>query len=147
MTDCPNLHTATLAELVAWYNENSGKAPLKAFRNRAQATERCMSLLSECDAEPDEPTDPTSAAAQLEAANAEHEPEADADDPDLVHLKQICFDLDVEPRIARRRLRKAIGKVGTGNRWAWKKDSPELSRVRQILAGALPEASITVTYE
>jgi hypothetical protein len=138
MKPCPNLHTATLAELVAWYNEHSGKDPIKAFRNRTQAQERCMAILGEQETpeERDEAHADLSAASQLEAAN---KPAAKADpDSNLVHLKQLCFDLDLEPRIARRRLRKALGNVGTGQRWAWEPDSPELARVRTVLAGTLP---------
>ena len=140
MKPCPNLHTATLAELVAWYNEHSGRDPIKAFRNRAQAQERCAALLigQETPEERDEAHADLSAASQLEAAN---KPAAKTDsDSNLVHLKQLCFDLDLEPRIARRRLRKALGNVGTGQRWAWEPDSPELARVRTVLAGTMPSA-------
>ena len=138
MKPCPNLHTATLAELVAWYNEHSGRDPIKAFRNRAQAQERCAALLigQETPEERDEAHADLSAASQLEAAN---KPAAKTDsDSNLVHLKQLCFDLDLEPRIARRRLRKALGNVGAGQRWAWEPDSPELARVRTVLAGTMP---------
>lgn len=139
MKPCPNLHTATLAELVAWYNEHSGKDPIKAFRNRAQAQERCSALLidQETPEERDEAHADLSAASQLEAANKPADKSA-ASDSNLVHLKQLCFDLDLEPRIARRRLRKALGNVGTGQRWAWEPDSPELAKVRTVLAGTMP---------
>ena len=140
MKPCPNLHSATLAELVAWYNEHSGRDPIKAFRNRAQAQERCAALLidQETPEERDEAHAELSAAGQLEAAN---KPASKADsDLDLVHLKQLCFDLDLEPRIARRRLRKALGNVGTGQRWAWEPADPELAKVRTVLAGTPPSA-------
>jgi len=135
MKPCPNLHSATLAELVAWYNEHSGKDPIKAFRNRAQAQERCMALLADVETpeERDEAHEELSAAAQLEAANKPEK--APKEDSNLIHLKQLCFDLDLEPRIARRRLRKALGNIGTGARWAWEPDSPELAKVRAVLAG------------
>lgn len=55
-------------------------------------------------------------------------------DPNLVTLKQLCFELGVIPRIARRRLRKALGQVGTGSRWEWTKDSAEYSKVKLALA-------------
>ena len=141
MKPCPNLHTATLADLVAWYNEHSGRDPIKAFRNRAQAQERCAALLidQETPEERDEAHADLSAASQLEAANKPAKADA-ASDSNLVHLKQLCFDLDLEPRIARRRLRKALGNVGTGQRWAWEPDSPELAKVRTVLAGTLPSA-------
>ena len=139
MKSCPNLHTATLADLVAWYNEHSGKDPIKAFRNRAQAQERCMAILGEQETPEEREAAHSDLAAQLEAAN-KPAAKADAADSKLVHLKQLCFDLDLEPRIARRRLRKALGNVGTGQRWAWEPDSPELAKVRAVLAGTLPSA-------
>ena len=139
MKPCPNLHTATLAELVAWYNEHSGRDPIKAFRNRAQAQERCMALLGEQETPEEREAAHSDLAAQVEAAN-KPAAKADAADSNLVHLKQLCFDLDLEPRIARRRLRKALGNVGTGQRWAWEPDSPELVKVRTVLAGTMPSA-------
>ena len=139
MKPCPNLHTATLAELVAWYNEHSERDPIKAFRNRAQAQERCMAILGEQETPEEREAAHSDLAAQVEAAN-KPAAKADAADSNLVHLKQLCFDLDLEPRIARRRLRKALGNVGTGQRWAWEPDSPELAKVRTVLAGTLPSA-------
>ena len=109
-------------------------------RDEAQAQERCAALLigQETPEERDEAHADLSAASQLEAAN---KPAAKTDsDSNLVHLKQLCFDLDLEPRTARRRLRKALGNVGTGQRWAWEPDSPELARVRTVLAGTMPSA-------
>jgi hypothetical protein len=61
-------------------------------------------------------------------------------DPNLVTLKQLCFDLDLEPRIARRRLRGSIGTIGTGSRWEWTAGSEELNKVRAILAKPAPAA-------
>ena len=139
MKPCPNLHTATLADLVAWYNEHSGKDPIKAFRNRTQAQERCMAILGEQETPEERDGAHSDLAAQVEAAN-KPAAKADAADSNLVHLKQLCFDLDLEPRIARRRLRKALGNVGTGQRWAWEPDSPELVKVRTVLAGTMPAA-------
>ena len=55
------------------------------------------------------------------------------ENPNLVTLKQVCFDLKVEPRIARRRLRKAVGQVGTGNRWEWDKTSDAYAAVLAVL--------------
>ncbi|MGE4374773.1 MAG: hypothetical protein AB7D01_03600 [Methanoculleus sp.] len=135
MKPCPNLHSATLAELVAWYNEHSGKDPIKAFRNRAQAQERCTALLIGQEEPEETEAAHSELAAQLEAANKPATAKRDPDGPELVHLKQLCFDLDLEPRIARRRLRKALGNIGTGQRWAWEPDSPELAKVRAVLAG------------
>ena len=60
-------------------------------------------------------------------------------DPNLVTLKELCFQLDVIPRIARRKLRKAVDHVGTGGRWEWTKGSPELAAVEKALAGTMPD--------
>ena len=59
------------------------------------------------------------------------EPAEDAEPQ--VTLKELCFDLDIIPRIARRRLRKALGNIGTGSRWEWPLGSPELEKVKQVL--------------
>lgn len=82
------------------------------------------------------PTSTPSVAAQLTAATAKPKPAPSTKerDPDLVTLKQLCFDLDLEPRIARRRLRGSIGTIGTGSRWEWKAGSDELNKVRALLA-------------
>lgn len=58
----------------------------------------------------------------------------DSPDPSIVTLKQLCFDLKIEPRIARRRLRKAQGLIGTGSRWEWEADSAALVEVKAILS-------------
>lgn len=92
----------------------------------------------EDDTPPATPT-PGSLAGQLAAAAATPKPAPKAKkdkpapaerDPNRVTLKELCFEMGVIPRIARRRLRKAVGLVGTGGRWEWKKDSPELAKVR-----------------
>lgn len=67
-------------------------------------------------------------------------PAATERDPDLVTLKQLCFDLDIVPRIARRKLRKALGNIGTGRRWEWSKDSADLAKVKAALATPVTEA-------
>jgi hypothetical protein len=94
--------------------------------------------------ESDDPTPPASSlAAQLAAVTAK--PAAPAPkpaaqhDPNLVTLKQLCFDLDIEPRVARRRLRNSpLGKVGIGQRWEWSAGSEALDQVRTILtAGSI----------
>lgn len=51
----------------------------------------------------------------------------------VVTLKELCFDLDIVPRIARRKLRKALGQVGTGHRWEWPLGSQDLEKVKQVL--------------
>ena len=59
------------------------------------------------------------------------EPAGDAEPQ--VTLKELCFDLNVVPRIARRRLRKTLGQVGTGHRWEWALGSRDLEKVKQVL--------------
>ena len=54
---------------------------------------------------------------------------------DLISLKQLCAELNVEPRIARRRLRNSQGQVGTGHRWEWEADSAELEVIRKAIKG------------
>lgn len=84
------------------------------------------------------------ALAQVQATDAapkpKKEPKAVVEvDPNLITLKQLCFDLDVVPRIARRKLRKALGNIGTGSRWEWQKGSEELAVVTKTLAGTMPD--------
>lgn len=57
----------------------------------------------------------------------------DPNAPPVVSLKELCFDLDVIPRIARRRLRKELGNIGTGSRWEWPVGSQDLEKVKQVL--------------
>lgn len=81
----------------------------------------------------------TAALAQIQATDkAKAEPKAKkepaAATPNLVTLKQLCFDLNMVPRIARRKLRKVMGQVGTGSRWEWAKDSEELAAVTKALS-------------
>jgi len=86
---------------------------------------------------PVEPLDPTSLAGQA-ALLANQEPKK-ADLPPkvegvkMVQLKQLCPG-GLEARIARRRLRKALGNVGTGSRWEWAEGSPEIENIRAILS-------------
>ncbi len=82
------------------------------------------------------------ALAQVQATDkAKAQPKAKKDpaptaerDPNLVTLKELCFELNVVPRIARRKLRKALGQVGTGSRWEWTKGSEELATVTKALS-------------
>lgn len=55
---------------------------------------------------------------------------------DLITLKQLCAELEVEPRIARRRLRNSQGQVGTGSRWEWEANSKELDFIKCIITAA-----------
>ena len=92
-----------------------------------------------------EHADPASILGQLgAAAHAEPAPtpkparekKSTERDPNLVSLKELCFELEIEPRIARRMLRKAKGNIGTGSRWEWAKGSEELAAVRKVLLKA-----------
>lgn len=69
----------------------------------------------------------------LEAAVESSPTETPAPDTPQIELKALCIDYGIEPRIARRRLRKAFGQVGTGTRWAWALGSPELEQVKALL--------------
>ena len=72
--------------------------------------------------------------AETKPASAPRKASVAHTDEDIVTLKQLCFDLNLEPRIARRRLRKAQGQIGTGSRWEWAKDSEVLVGIKAILA-------------
>ena len=75
-------------------------------------------------------------------------PKAKAEkDPDLVTLAELCQELRIVGRIARRRLRKALGQVGTGSRWEWKKASEELAKVRDLLTAKEAEAEPAAANE
>lgn len=86
---------------------------------------------------PVEPLDPASLAGQAALLAAQEPEKAElppkADGVKMVQLKQLCPE-GLETRIARRRLRKALGNVGTGSRWEWPEGSPEIEKIRAILA-------------
>ena len=87
---------------------------------------------------PTEPIDPTSLAGQV-ANLTTSTPKKKAELPKAeegektIQLKALCIDFGIEPRIARRRLRKALGNVGTGSRWEWPLNSLELEEVEKVL--------------
>ena len=54
---------------------------------------------------------------------------------ELVTLAELCTKLKLEPRLARRALRKAKMKVD-GARWEWKRESEELPNVMKVLKAA-----------
>jgi hypothetical protein len=55
-------------------------------------------------------------------------------DANLIPLKTLCKDLDIDPRLARRKLRKAkISGHSERNRWSFKKGSPQLDKARECL--------------
>jgi len=101
---------------------------------------------TECD--PPTPVAGTLSASLASLINADPAPAAPVEkkakvekDPDLVTLAELCVELRIVGRIARRRLRKALGQVGTGSRWEWKKASEELAKVRSLLTVAPPVAT------
>lgn len=96
-------------------------------------------ILSTWDEEPNAEGTPTITVGSLadQAAQLVKDQPASADDgTPRVELKSLCIDFGIEPRIARRRLRKEFGQVGTGTRWSWALNSPELERVKTLLAAS-----------
>lgn len=112
-----------------WEEPTDEEEEMEAIRNSVQAHPLFAQALAQATAAPV----PTPKAKKEKPAPAER-------DPNLVSLKQLCWDLDLEPRIARRRLRKAVGHVGTGGRWEWMKDSPEYAAVQKALAAPVADA-------
>ena len=55
------------------------------------------------------------------------------DTNDMVVLKTVCREFDMDPRKARQKLRKTIG--NTDGRWAWAEGSKEIAKVREVLSG------------
>lgn len=98
---------------------------------------------------PIEPMDPTSLAGQV-ANLTSSTPKKKAELPKAeegektIQLKALCIDFGIVPRIARRRLRKALGNVGTGQRWEWPLNSPELEAVKAVLNATEPESAPAV---
>lgn len=72
-------------------------------------------------------------------AKATKQPATPAAKPDahssIISLKALCAELNIEPRIARRRLRNSQGHVGTGQRWEWEAGSKELAAIRTAIKG------------
>lgn len=52
----------------------------------------------------------------------------------LVTLKQLCKDVKLDPRVARRKLRNADLKAD--GRWSWEKGSSALKKVTDVLSAA-----------
>lgn len=90
------------------------------------------------------PAKPGTLAAQLEtlekaqtersASKRKEKKEKEEKDPNVVELATLCKEYGILGRIARRRLRKVLGKLPQGTRWEWNKDSDQLQKVRDILA-------------
>lgn len=98
---------------------------------------------------PVEPIDPTSLMGQLAGWEPWSPKKVKAELPKAgegektVQLKALCADFNIHPRIARRRLRKSMGQVGTGHRWEWPINSPELEKVKAILVAQVAEEDAT----
>ncbi len=60
-----------------------------------------------------------------------------SEDENLITLKELVSFTEMDPKEARRILRKSL-KRAEGERWAWQKDSPELMKVKELL-GLKPE--------
>jgi hypothetical protein len=55
----------------------------------------------------------------------------------LIPLKTLCKDLEIDPRMARRKLRKAkISGHDARDRWSFKKGSPSYDKAREALQAA-----------
>ena len=52
---------------------------------------------------------------------------------EMVVLKKLCQELDLDPRKARQKLRSTVGQ--TDGRWEWPAGSKELDKVKKILSG------------
>ena len=143
----PTLVDIATADLLAFYNAYQER-PLKAFRNRAQAEERCFALVAELTAVEDTPEavdEPSEVileeiieeAAQEQSllgalvAQVVAEPTAE---PAMVSLADICARLQIVPRIARRRLRKARGTLTEGR---WEFTPEQVAEVESILTGTV----------
>ena len=54
----------------------------------------------------------------------------------VVTLKQLCAELKIEPRLARRRLRNAkLDSHGARDRWSWAAGSKQLDQIRDLIKG------------
>ena len=97
---------------------------------------------------PVEPIDPTSLMGQLAGLESRPQklkaelPKA-GEGEKTIQLKALCADFQIHPRIARRRLRKELGQVGTGHRWEWPINSPEPEKVKAILVAQVAEEDAT----
>lgn len=65
---------------------------------------------------------------------AKKEPKAPKEPSNLVPLKAICAELKIQPRVARRKLRKAKGLVGTGGSWEF--DPADVEGIKELLSAA-----------
>lgn len=142
-----NIAAADTATLLAFYNEHAER-PLKAFRNRAQAEQKVAALIQEHTPEDSvdvTPTGPSLLSSLVGQVTAEPTPEPEPED-NTVSLAALCAELQVVPRIARRRLRKALGNLQEG-RWEWDaEDDCLLAQIRSIIRGA-PANTVTAATD
>lgn len=114
-----------------------------------EAPEPDQAELGDPDPEADEPPAADSLASMLtkiradgKVAKPKRQPKAPATpvakpatDTSIITLKQLCAELNIEPRIARRRLRNSQGQVGTGSRWEWQAKDKVLADIRKAIKG------------
>jgi len=75
---------------------------------------------------------PTKVVKKVSAKTAAPKAEVDSG---IIPLKALCRELGVDPRLARRKLRRAsISGHDPRNRWSFKKDSAVLSKAREVLS-------------
>lgn len=116
------------------------KIPVKAILNRNDLPANGETRMGPAST----PAKPGTLAAQLEtlekaqtersASKRKEKKEKEEKDPNVVELASLCKEYGILGRIARRRLRKVLGKLPQGTRWEWNKDSDQLQKVRDILA-------------
>lgn len=146
-----NIAEAATADLLAFYNEHAER-PIKAFRNRAQAEERVRDLIeantpdtAENEEELPEAAAPSLLSALVGQVTAEPSPEPEG--PAMTSLATLCSELQVVPRIARRRLRKALGNLQEG-RWEWDAEDTELlDSIRNIISGSVKAETVTAAQD
>lgn len=144
------LNEMTMTELVALHNELAD-SPVKTFRNKAQAIAVIQELQAgyepaepQTEAEREEmvqeqetPAPASELSAMVGQVVAAAEPAAEPEGPVLVSLADICAQVQVVPRIARRRLRKALGVLEEG-RWEF---APErVDEIKALITGTATPA-------
>lgn len=118
----------TMAQLIARHNELAAE-PKKYFPNKAAA----IAAIEALEAAAETPSE----LAGLVAGITEASTEAEVNDEQLVSLATICAEIQVVPRIARRRLRKAKGLLTEG-RWEFTQD--QVDEVKALILGTVAGA-------
>ncbi len=127
------------AMLLDFYNEHADR-PIKAFRNRAQAEERTLEIVAQLEGggSDEEPAEASPGLLTALVGQVVAEPTEEPAEPALISLADICAQVQVVPRIARRRLRKARGLLTEGR---WEFTPEEVDEVMSIICpkAATPE--------